>query len=130
MNYKFYPEYDTVKNHILRSNPHKPGSPRDALTNGVGCVEDYLWTEEVELPLDVFSNLNLEYGLNKRNLAKYQKQIRAGSMPPAVIAIMKENLSLSLVDGCHRVTALKKEGFNSVKVYIGILPEILAVVNI
>lgn len=122
MKFKFFPDHGIVLNHIKKNNPHAPGSPRDALTHGISNVEDYLWTKEIEISIESFCNSNIEIGLSLRNLKKYQNKIKE-SLPPAVIALMKNDGKIYLVDGNHRVTILKKEGFQTVNAFIGILPE-------
>lgn len=128
MKYKFYPNYETVLNHISRYNPHQSGSSRDALTHGISDVHEYLWTDELLIPIDLISNID-QIGLNLRNLKSYQKQIKEGSNPPAIICIMNESGKILLVDGSHRVNALLNENKTEVKIFIGILPEILEILN-
>lgn len=123
MKFKFFPDHDVVLSHIKKTNPHAPGSARDALTHGISNVEDYLWTKEIEISVESFNNSNIEIGLSLRNLKKYQNKIKENSFPPAVVALMKNDGKIYLVDGGHRVTAIKKEGFETVNAFIGILPE-------
>lgn len=120
----FQDSWSKVQNHVCQTNPHEPGSSRDALTHGISNFEYFLWSEEpIEIPIDIFSNTQIEYGLHKRNLKKYIKMVEIGSPVPPVIVTVDEGGNFHLVDGNHRVTALSHLGEPVVLAYIGISHE-------
>lgn len=124
---KFTTDYDHVLNHVKSTNPHKPGSPRDALIHGIGNFEQFLWsTEPVDFDLGLIAeNPQLGFGVHQGNLNRYLKKIENGSIPPAIIIGIYANGRIGLLDGNHRVVAALQAGITNLPAYIGVAPEFL-----
>ena len=107
--------------HIEKTNPHPAGTPRDAWGgNDVNDLRRRQWYGPFDIDPSEFCAKNL-WAANKRDVKRYAKRWKEGSVPPAVVAYPRVDGKLIAVDGAHRVEAAALLGLR-IPTYIGVLP--------
>lgn len=104
---------NAVIEHIKKTCPHYSNKSRQALRNN--RFDLYNWPEQPEfIAISELMKSNCK-PCSKRDVARYQKLIRKGSNPPAVVVTSKG----SILDGAHRLQALINEGHTHTWAFVG-----------
>lgn len=99
--------------HVKRTCPHWKNPARQALKNN--RFDLYDWEPQPRLiPITDLLKTNCR-PCSQRDVQKYQKLIKQGSLPPAIVV----NLNESILDGAHRLQGLINEGYTEVLAFVG-----------
>jgi 8-oxo-dGTP pyrophosphatase MutT (NUDIX family)/ribosomal protein S18 acetylase RimI-like enzyme len=110
-----------VRAHIDRVCPHRDTPHRNARRHAV--IENQTWTK-TKIPLSEIPAHHYP-AHSKRDVARYEKMIRSGSKPPAVVLTSmgrREDGTYSIMDvqdGRHRIAAAHRAGMTHIDAYVG-----------
>ncbi len=126
MNLDFYKKltfedsWGHVFSHVRRTNPHRPGSPRDAFRHGISGFELYLWTPSpVEIPIEDLADKKPARRVGDRNVAAAAN----GPSLPAIVVTIDASGRIGLPDGAHRLDIVRRLGRATIAAYVGVHKE-------